>query len=290
MLAGQNIVHASIKVYLSAVRQLHVENGHQPPDTGAMANLQQVLKGIRTAQSKDPQTAVRQRHPITPDMLKRIKNNWETKVLSRDQIMLWAAFLTCFYGFMRSGELCGQELEDSQGQTADLNYEDVAVDDISNPKRVQLLLRKSKTDIFRQGTLIHIGRTGDGLCPVAALLSWMICRGNKPGPLFLFSSGKVLTRAAFVNNLKLAITQAGMNAEGFSGHSFRSGAATTAATRGLPDSQIKQLGRWKSAAYLRYIKPSPQHLAALSKSLTVSPSRRIGNTANGGKDYPTNTN
>jgi len=100
----------------------------------------------------------------------------------------------------------------------------------------------------------------------------------------------VLTRAAFVNNLKLAITQAGMNAEGFSGHSFRSGAATTAATRGLPDSQIKQLGRWKSAAYLRYIKPSPQHLAALSKSLTVSPSRRIGNTANGGKDYPTNTN
>ena len=74
------------------------------------------------------------------------------KGLSRDQIMLWAAFLTCFYGFMRSGELCGQELEDSQGQTADLNYEDVAVDDISNPKRVQLLLRKSKTDIFWQGT------------------------------------------------------------------------------------------------------------------------------------------
>ena len=186
--------------------------------------------------------------------------------------MLWAAFLTCFYGFMRSGELYGQE-SDSNDQTAYLNYEDVTVDDITNPQRVKLLLRKSKTDVFRQGTTIHIGRTEDELCPVAALLSWMICRGNNPGPLFLFVSGKVLTRSMFVNKLQEAMTEVRMDAEGFSSHSFRSGAATTAATRGLTDSQIKQLGCWKSAAYLRFIKPTPQHLASLSKTLTVAPPR-----------------
>ena len=162
--------------------------------------------------------------------------------------MLWAAFLTCFYGFMRSGKLCGQE-SDSHNQMAELNYKDIIVDDITNLQRVQLLLKKSKTDVFRQGTTIHIGQT-DELCLIAALLSWMICRGSKPEPLFLFMSGKVLTRSMFVNKLQEAMMEARMDAEGFSGHSFHSGAATTAATRGLMDSQIKQLGHWKSVTYL----------------------------------------
>ena len=270
MLARDNIAHASLRVYLSAVRQLHLESGHEPPNTGAMARLQQVLKGIRIAQSKDSQIVPRQRAPITLEMLAKIKATWDKKVVSPDMVMLWAAFLTCFYGCMRFGELCGQE-SDCHEQTADINYEDVTVDNITNPQRVQLLLRKSKTDIFRQGTTIHIGRTDGKLCPVAALLSWMICRGSRLGQLFLFASGKVLTRSMFVSKLREAIMEAGMDPGGFSGHSFRSGAATTAAARGLTDSQIKQLGRWKSAAYLRYIKPTPQHMASLSKVLAVAP-------------------
>lgn len=35
----------------------------------------------------------------------------------------------------------------------------------------------------------------------------------------------------------------------YSGHSFRSGAATTAAKRGLGDATIEMLGRWQSNAY-----------------------------------------
>ena len=182
--------------------------------------------------------------------------------------MLWAAFLTCFFGFMRSGEMCGQETQTGD-QTADLTYHDVAVDDIANPRRIQLHLKKSKTDVFRQGASIHIGRTDDDLCPVAALLSWMIRRGSQPGPLFTWASGKALTRSTFVTKLREALEEAGIDSRGFSGHSFRSGAATTAATRGITDHQIKQLGRWKSSAYLRYIKPTPQHLASVAKVLST---------------------
>jgi hypothetical protein len=39
----------------------------------------------------------------------------------------------------------------------------------------------------------------------------------------------------------------------YSGHSFRVGAATTAARAGLCQATIKMLGRWESSAYKRFI-------------------------------------
>ena len=36
-------------------------------------------------------------------------------------------------------------------------------------------------------------------------------------------------------------------------HSFRIGAATTAAMAGVEDAKIHTLGRWRSAAYVQYV-------------------------------------
>ena len=41
-LASQNIKHGTIKVYLSAVRHLHIENHMPDPNVGGMARLEQV--------------------------------------------------------------------------------------------------------------------------------------------------------------------------------------------------------------------------------------------------------
>ena len=265
-LATSNLAHSSVRVYMAAVRQLHVSNALPPPRTDDMPRLQQVLRGIKIVQGKQNATQLRHRRPISLEILQDIQALW-AKQPDQDKTMLWAAFTTCFFGFMRAGEICSHDAQ-SIDATSDLLVEDVTVDNIRDPKLVKIHLKKSKTDQFREGVDVYIARTYCKLCPVAALLSWLVVRSNSPGFLFQFSSGKPLTRSAFVRELKEVISATGRDPSGFSGHSFRSGAATTAATKGISDSNIKLLGRWKSSAYHRYIQPSREQLGFLASKLT----------------------
>ena len=60
--------------------------------------------------------------------------------------------------------------------------------------------------------------------------------------------------------VRKALVETGLAAKDYAGHSFRIGAATTAARQGLQDCQIKTLGRWESSAYTKYIRTSPETL------------------------------
>ena len=48
--------------------------------------------------------------------------------------------------------------------------------------------------------------------------------------------------------VKEAISAAGVDSSPYSGHRFRSGAATTAAKQGIAEATIQKLGRWKSSS------------------------------------------
>ncbi len=82
------------------------------------------------------------------------------------------------------------------------------------------------------------------------MVTYLRIRGWKPGPLFCTWEGKALSRTKFVAEVQKAIISRGKSAKGYTGHSFRCGAATTAATLGgVGEATIKMLGRWSSAAY-----------------------------------------
>ena len=100
-----------------------------------------------------------------------------------------------------------------------------------------------------------------------AILSFLVLRGTGPGPLFKFENGKFLTRAKFVDKLRAALSMAGYPEKKYAGHSFRIGAATTAAQCGMEDSLIKTLGRWESSVYLCYIRTPATTLQAVSRRL-----------------------
>lgn len=167
---------------------------------------------------------------------------------------------------MRSGEFTSSS-NDEAGHS--LSVADIAVDSRLEPKVVTIHLKCSKTDPFGAGCDIHLGRTGQLLCPVAALLGYLAVRPPTPGALLIFEDGSPLSRPQLVSRLQAALRLAGIPTDGYTGHSFRIGAATAAAQAGLSDSMIQQLGRWKSAVFSTYIRPPVEKLVSASSALVL---------------------
>ena len=76
-----------------------------------------------------------------------------------------------------------------------------------------------------------------------------------------------IKESSIVANQHTALRQASLDESRYNGHSFRIGAATTAAQQGLEDSLIQTLGRWRSEAYKIYIKLPRAQLASVSRAL-----------------------
>ena len=266
-LAHKGISHQSIKGYLSAIRHQQISLDHPNPYICKMPKLEQVIKGIKGIQTKQGSTP-RTRLPITPTILLKLREFWELNARSFDHIMLWAAACLCFFGFLRCGEITVPSTT-SYDPGAHLSVGDIAVDNLTAPQAIQVHIKASKTDPFRQGIYIYVGRTDTNLCPVAAIISYIQARGQTPGPLFRFASGQPLTRDSFVKRVREGLQAAGINAAHYAGHSFRIGAATTAAAQGVEDSLIKTLGRWESSAYLLYIRIPRDRLTQISKQLVT---------------------
>ena len=123
------------------------------------------------------------------------------------------------------------ESESNYDPTVHLSYADLAVDNAANPTTISIQIKSSKTDQTRKGFKAYLGSTGDNLCPVAAaLMSYLSLRGDKLGPLFQWKDQTPLSKTKFVEHVRSALTSANLPAHLFAGHSFRIGAATTAAT------------------------------------------------------------
>ena len=180
--------------------------------------------------------------------------------------MIWAACCLAYFGLLRVSEFTTSSPNHFDPST-DLLLSDVALDNRASFSLAQITLKQSKGDQFRKGTQIYLGRTSHAVCPVHALVQYLARRGGTPGPLFLFSDNKSLTRASFSAALNRALKELQMDRSQFKTHSFRIGAATSAKQAGVSDSHLRVLGRWNSDAYLKYVRLSPQDLARLSKSL-----------------------
>ena len=205
------------------------------------------LKGFKA--SVPTEGVTRPRRPITAAILHRFYslvdlNNY------RDSLF-WAACCTGFFGFLRSGEFTTST--STYDATTHLSLADVKVDGIINPTVLYLRIKSSKTDQFRQGQTLRIGATNSTVCAVRAMMIYLHHRGDRPGPLFRHETGVPLTRSSLVTWLKDAVARFGLEGN-YPSHSFRTGAATTAAAVGIPDHLIKTLGTWISDAYQLYIR------------------------------------
>ena len=265
---ARSVKHATIRNYLAAVRNMHIANGYHDPLRGKLV-LQKVLRGILRCQGDT--RALRQ--PVSPQLLLAIKPLLRSWLCEHDFLMIWAAFTLAYFGFLR----CSEFTCPSVGHFSPHFH--LARDDIGfhpsfrHPRYMRVVIKASKTDTFRQGSVLTIARSSRELCAVQAMHAY-IGTTRPTGPLFVFRSGRFLTRTSVANLLRDAARAAGLPYKSLKGHSFRIGAASAAAAAGLPDWLIKVLGRWSSDCYQLYIR-TPQNVL-----LSVAPQMAcIGSTA-----------
>lgn len=165
-----------------------------------------------------------------------------------DHVMFWAACCTCF-------SLVGGD-NYPLSMTPELIYpmEMLRWTATQPPTVEQVIIKASKTDPFRKGVKVYLGRTDNKLCPVSAVVAHLAIHHKLGvGPFFRFQFRTALTRASFVNRVREALKKSGVDTDKFSGHSFRiRGTSTTSSKRGQ-NSLIKALGRWKSSLYVLYV-------------------------------------
>ena len=267
-LAQQPLAYTTIKVYLSTVRHLHTTLGfHSVYAEQVTPRLQLVLKGIKKKQlhSESP----RERLPITTAIMTRIHNIFARTPNDYHSIMMWAACNLAFFGFLRCGEFT-IPCEGDFDPEVHLTINDIAIDDHIMPSTVRVRIKQSKTDPFREGISLFLGKTDHTIYPIKGILPYLAIRGKKLGPLFLTKDNKPLTRQKFHSTLAVVLQQVGLDNKKYNTHSFRIGAATSARQAGIPDAPIQMLGRWQSSAYKQYIKTPQEDLASLSKQLISS--------------------
>lgn len=208
-LGNQNISHSTIKCYLLAVRHLQIASNLPDPMIASMPKLESVIQGIKSQQTLKKSSGDKLL-PITPDHLLTLRRHFQQSSTDNDGIMWWAAVSTCFFDFMRTGEMTLPS-ESAFDPNTHLCFKDVSMDSINNPKIVKPNLKASKTDLFRKGVEVALGRTNNALCPVTALLAYLPVRGNGQGFLFLFSDGHPLTKQWFISRVQDALSANGVD-------------------------------------------------------------------------------
>lgn len=228
--------HPSILSRLSAITHwMRMKNW---PLTTQSHAVTQAMRGVRTLSSKPS----RDKSPITPNVLKRLCFVVGSISLSSDDVIrLRAMFSLAFHAFLRVGELCGSchalQLADVRSQDAHL----------------VIRFPTYKFSLGRCPVIFIPARPGP-ICPVRLLRNYPQIRGMVPGPLFLDKIGVPFTIQKFRTQLALVVQAAGYQSWGITPHSFRVGAATSAAAISIPEETIQRMGRWSSRALFLYIK------------------------------------
>jgi site-specific recombinase XerD len=145
-----------------------------------------------------------------------------------------------------------------RNEIVSLDYDDL--DFVTEGLKINL--KRSKTDQFGEGSLKGLPYFDNTqYCPVLSLKNWIEISKISSGPLFRrFTKGsklleKRLTDQTVALLIKKYLKIAGIDSKNYSGHSLRSGFATSAAEAGVEERNIMSMTGHKSPEMVRrYIK------------------------------------
>ena len=240
-LSTKDVKISTLKRRLVSIGVIHKLKGHYL-DTKHPTIIENIM-GIKRRKG----SIQKGKKPLLINNLKQIidvidsYNNEEIKKL-RDRSLI----LIGFSGGFRRNEIVS------------LDYEDL--DFVA--EGVKINLKRSKTDQFGEGAVKGLPYFDNSqYCPVLSLKKWIEVSNIKYGPLFRrFAKGLKLTENRLTDQtvallIKEYLKLAGIDSKNYSGHSLRSGFATSAAESGAEERSIMAMTGHKSTEMVRrYIK------------------------------------
>lgn len=223
---------ATIRLRLAAINFLH--SAKAPGAAGGKAfEVREFMKGVARRIGK-PST---KKNPLLTDDVKNLVaflDGEDGLKAARDKAMILAGFCGAF----RRGEL------------GTIQAENVTF----SPEGMTMLLTRSKTDTEGKGFLkaVKFGSNSD-TCAVRAMRRWLERSGITSGPVFrgFQRRGEQMTTAGIsgfgvAKVLLERMSQAGIDPEGFGGHSMRRGFCIQASRNGASIAQIKAISGHRS--------------------------------------------
>ena len=240
-LSSKDVKISTIKRRLVSISVIHKMKGHYL-DTKHPIIIQNFMgikrrKGVNQ-KGKKPLLINDLKHII--DLINQ-QNEPDIKKLRNKALLLIG-----FAGGFRRNELISINLEDLE-----FVFEGLKIN-----------IKRSKTDQFGEGFTKGIPYFENYLyCPVKNLKNWLNISKIKEGPVFVrFIKGSKISNIRLTDQsvaliIKEYLTKAGIDSKNYSGHSLRSGFATSAAEAGAEERSIMAMTGHKSTEMVRrYIK------------------------------------
>jgi len=257
----RKVSHATAKVYLSGIKQLHIQHGVECPNIYS-DTINNLMQGLRNAEFTIPKE--NKRNAATAEDLRTLKKALTEQARpTSEKRLIWAASTLLFFGAFRASEilcrdrhsfdpsfcLCKEDVKLEKGKDG---AESLRVS-IKMPKE-EKLLRVVTVDIFKTNST--------DLCPVEAWKKWRnwypTADTAAQQPHFRWENGAPLT----ITELNTELKKIFGDSAGISSHSFRIGA-------GHSDTDIQAIGRWQSSAFKRYTRKGRASRSAEAKKFST---------------------
>jgi len=264
----RKVSQATIAVYLSGLRQLHMQHG---VECAALRSdfTKMLLQGkknseFRAAEAGNPKG----RAPATTETLKALKAALRNATMPLfEKRLLWTVCTILFFGALRSSEiLC------TSATAFDPRFcvcaEDIAIatNRATGEKKLIITVKVPKEEKHGANAKVEIfAARNQEICAVTSWDKWCAMQPHLEHgqPAFRKACGTPLTQAELNKALRTLLPGANI-----SSHSFRIGAATEMGSLGFTDADIKVTGRWSSGAFERYVRKGKTRRSLVAASFS----------------------
>ena len=256
--------HAPISLSFYALSWIHRTAGLPDPTEHPLPRM------VRDSATRSLGKGDNKKKPLRASDLHNLVLKLDNGNLSLLDMRTLTMCLLAFAGFFRYDEV-------SQIRRSDIVFA---------PMYVKIFVEKSKTDVYREGKWVFVGRTCLITCPVSMLFRYLKQANITPSSSMYIFRAMTFFRKTNVHKLRAAdkpisytttrefmlnaFDMIGLVATEFGTHSLRAGGATAAANNFVNDRLFRKHGRWLSEkAKDGYVVEDLQQVLSVSLSLGI---------------------